>query len=192
MDKKRWIVFGLSVVFLLVLIFVFFRGSGQEKIRLAAEISPRESLSESEQPGGTRMVTLFFLAEEDTLFHPEERQIVSSPSDVREAEEVVEELIKGSDKGNLSALPAETRLRQLFITKDGVAYVDFSKELADNLAPGSSTELAAVYSIVNTLAYNFKAIKKVFILVEGGEKETLGGHISLSRAFVPFYSLSPE
>jgi spore germination protein GerM len=192
MDKKRWIVFGLSVIFLLVLVFVFFRGGGQEKIRPAAETSPRESLSGSEQLGETRMVTLFFLAEEDTLFHPEERQIMSSPSVVQEAEEIVEELIKGSDKGNLSALPAETKLRQLFITKDGVAYVDFSKELADNLAPGSSTELAAVYSIVNTLAYNFKAIKKVFILVEGGEKETLGGHISLSRAFVPFYSLSPE
>lgn len=192
MDKKRWIVFGLSVIFLLVLVFIFFRGGGQEKIRPAAEISPSESPPESEPPGETRIVTLFFLSEEDTLFHPEERRIMSSPAVVQEAEEVVQELIKGSNKGNLSALPAEARLRQLFITKDGVAYVDFSKELMEKLPSGSSTELAAVYSIVNTLAYNFEAIKKVFILVEGGEKETLGGHISLSRAFVPFYSLSPE
>jgi len=38
---------------------------------------------------------------------------------------------------------------------------------------GILRRLATVYSIVNTLAYNFKPIKKVFLLVEGSEKETL-------------------
>jgi len=92
----------------------------------------------------------------------------------------------------ISPLPPETRLRQLFITRSGVAYVDFSKELADRHPSGSSAEIATIYSVVNSLTYNFKSIKKVFILVEGGEKETLGGHISLSQAFAPRYSLSAD
>jgi len=192
MDKKRWIIFGLVVVFLLVLVFIFFKGGGQEKVKQAAGISASESAPEQEQPRETKIVTLFFLSEEDSLLHPELRQIVTGPSGVQEAEQVVTELIKGSDKGYLSPLPPETKLRQLFITKDGVAYVDFSKEFMENHPSGSSAELATVYSIVNSLTYNFKPIKKVFILVEGGEKETLGGHISLSRAFVPLYSLNAE
>jgi len=43
--------------------------------------------------------------------------------------------------------------------------------------------------VVNTLVYNFKPVKKVVLLVEGAERETLGGHVDLSRAFFPDYSL---
>jgi spore germination protein GerM len=192
MNKLRWVLFGVSLVALIVLIIVFFRGEGQEKIRPAAALSPSEKAAVREQPGEIKFVTLFFLSEEDGLFHREQRRIAAGPSVIQEAEEVVRDLIGGSEKGFISCLPPETRLRQLFITKDGTAYVDFSKELTEKLSPGSSTELAAVYSVVNSLTYNFAQIKKVFILIEGGEKETLGGHVSLSRAFAPFYSLNVE
>lgn len=192
MDTKRWLLFGLSLILLTVLAIIFFRGGGQEKIKQAAEIPSSESVPEPGQLRETKVVTLFFLSEEDGLLHPERRQILTGQSVVQEAGQAVEELIKGSDKGYLSPLPPETKLRQLFITKEGVAYVDFSKEFMEKHPSGSSAELATVYSIVNSLAYNFKPIKKVFILVEGGEKETLGGHINLSRAFVPLYSLNAE
>lgn len=192
MDTKRWLIFGLSLVLLAVLAIISFRGGGQEKIKQTAEMPPSESVQEPEQSRETRKVTLFFLSEEDSLLHPELRQIVTGQSVVQEAEQVIAELIKGSDKGYLSALPVETKLRQLFITKEGIAYVDFSKEFMDKHPSGSSAELATVYSVVNSLTYNFKPIKKVFILVEGGEKETLGGHIKLNQAFVPLYSLNAE
>ena len=67
-----------------------------------------------------------------------------------------------------------------------------SKTPLRNQPSGSSEELAAVYSVVNTLAYNFKPIKKVFILVEGGERETLGGHVNLGEAFLPQFSLDAQ
>lgn len=192
MDKKRWIILGLSLVVLVVFAYIFFRGEGKEEIRPAAEGVSSAGAPEPEQPLETRMITVFFLSDEDNLFHAELRRIGTGPSVVQEAERVVEELIKGSDKGFISPLPPETKLRQLFITKNGVAYVDLSKEFAEKHPSGSSAEIATIYSIVNSLAYNFNSIKKVFILVEGGEKETLGGHISLSQAFVPRYSLNVE
>jgi germination protein M len=135
-------------------------------------------------------VTLFFLSEDDSLLHPEEREILADSSIVGEAKQVVEELIRGSERGLVNPLPPETRLRQLFVTKEGVAYLDFSKDIIEKHPSGSSAELGTVYSIVNTMVYNFKPIKKVFILVEGSEKETLGGHINLSQAFVPQFSLN--
>jgi spore germination protein GerM len=196
MKKKRsitpvqWTLFGLSVIVVIVLAVVLFRGEGVEKIKAAVEASPAESEPESESPGIAKPVTLFFLSEEDSLLHAEEREILAGSSITAEAEQVVEALIRGSEKGFVNPLPPETRLRQIFITKEGVAYVDFSKDIMENHPSGSSAELGTVYSIVNTLAYNFKPIKKVFILVEGSEKETLGGHINLNRAFVPQFSLN--
>ena len=49
--------------------------------------------------------------------------------------------------------------------------------------------LAAVFAVVNTVAVNQKAVKRVALLIEGGERETLGGHIDLSRPLLPQYSL---
>jgi len=184
----QWTLFGLSLIAVLILVAVLFRGAGGEKIKSAAVTSPSESPAEPAPEAKT--IALFFLSEDDNLLHPEQRKILASPSIVEEAEQAVEELIRGSDKGYISPLPPETKVRQLFVTKEGVAYVDLSREIMESHPSGSSAELATVYSIVNTLAYNFKPIKKVFILVEGSEKETLSGHINLSQPFVPLYSLN--
>jgi len=189
-SPAQWTLFGLSLIVVLVLVVVLFKGEGGETIKPAVETSPAENPSESAPAREAKTIRLFFLSEDDSLLHPEQREILAGPSVVEEAEQAVEELIRGSDKGYISPLPPETRLRQLFVTKEGVAYVDLSREIMEKHPSGSSAELATVYSIVNTLAYNFKPIKKVFILVEGGEKETLGGHINLSRPFVPLYSLN--
>ena len=186
----QWTFLGLSLIVVLVLAAVLFRGEGGEKIRQAGEAESAENTPEPAPAREAKTIQLFFLSENDTLLHPEQREILAGPSVVEEAEQAVTELIRGSDKGYISPLPPETRLRQLFITKDGIAYVDLSREIMDKHPSGSSAELATVYSIVNTLAYNFKPIKKVFILVEGGEKETLGGHINLSQPFVPLYSMN--
>lgn len=192
MDIKKWLFLGFSAVALVVLLIIFFRGGKGERIKAAVELPAATSTAPAEEAAQTRLVTLFFPAEEDGLLHPEVREIQASTSVVEEAKEVVEELIKGSEKGYLSPFPEETKLRQLFVTREGIAYVDFSRELADKHPSGSSAELATVYSIVNSLAFNFKGIKKVFILIEGQERETLGGHINLSQAFRPLYSLNAE
>jgi spore germination protein GerM len=197
MKKRRvspvqWTLLGLSLIVVLVLAAVLFRGEGEEKIRSAAETAAAENPTEAASAREAKTIQLFFLSEDDALLHPEQREILAGPSVVEEAEQAVQELIRGSDKGYISPLPPETRLRQLFITKEGVAYVDFSREIMEKHPSGSSAELATVYSIVNTLAANFKPIKKVFILVEGSEKETLGGHINLSRPFVPLLSLNAK
>jgi hypothetical protein len=34
-----------------------------------------------------------------------------------------------------------------------------------------------------------KSVKKVFILIDGGERKTLGGHIDLTQAFLPQYDI---
>jgi len=142
--------------------------------------------AESEE---TIKIVLFFLSEEDTYLHPEERKIPADSSIVRQAKRTIEELIKGSQSGLISPFPPETELRELYVTKKGVAYVDFSEDIVEKYLSGSSAEISTIYSVVNSLTYNFRSIEKVFILIEGQEKETLGGHINLSRPFLPLYDL---
>jgi spore germination protein GerM len=174
---------------LLVLVIVFFAGGGGEKVKRFVDANVPKV---QETPAGqtaTRTVTLFFIADDDDLLHKEAREIAAGPTEADEAERALAELIKGSEKGLASPLPPETRVRQVFIAKNGVATVDFSRDIVEKFSYGSSSELAAVYAVVNTLVYNFKPVKKVILLVEGAEKETLGGHVDLSRAFFPDYSI---
>jgi len=53
------------------------------------------------------------------------------------------------------------------------------------LTPGIENETLTVYSIVNSLAANIPSVKKVKILIQGQEVETLDGHADLSGYFVP-------
>lgn len=192
MDKRRVIIVGFLFVLLVVLVVLFLSRSGEERIKRAKEVSPPELERAPGEAGEAKTVVLFLPAEEDSFLHREEREIWSSPSVVEEAKQVVEELLKGSKNGYLSPFPPETSLREIFLTQEGIAYVDFSREIQENHLHGSSAEMATIFSIVNSLTYNFKPIKKVFILVEGGEKETLGGHISLAQPFLPKYDLVAE
>ncbi len=179
---------GMGIL-LIVLVIIFYSGGGGEKIRRLAQSDLQTAPAIPESPEDIRTITLFFLSDTDDLLHPEEREVVVGLSPSEEAERVLVELVKGSEKDLLSPLPQETEIRQIFITKEGVAYVDFSRDVMERYSYGSSSELAAVFSVVNTLAYNYSSIKKVAILVEGVEKETLGGHVDLSKPLVPDFSL---
>jgi hypothetical protein len=185
----RAVVLGVLSIVLVVLLVVFFSGGGREKIKHFVDANVPKPPPAAPEPAAAKSVTLFFLADDDDLLHREARTVPAGPSAAEEAQRALTELIKGSEGNYVSPLPPQTRVRQVFIGRDGVATVDFSRDIAEKFSYGSSSELAAVYAVVNTLAFNFKTIKKVIILVEGAEKETLGGHVDLSRAFIPDYSL---
>jgi spore germination protein GerM len=192
MELKKIILLGGLLVILIVMSLVFFLSDGEEEI-----IPPQKPAAEDlEQPESgqneTETVKLFFLSEEDGLLHSEEREIIVSSSLHMKARTIIEELIRGSQNGLISPLPPETELREFFLSAEGVAYVDFSKDFQDDHPSGASAEITTVYSVVNTLIFNLDEIKKVFILIDGGEKETLSGHIDLSRPFVPKFDLIVE
>jgi len=189
MDAKKITILSALVVVLLVLAFVFFRSGGEEKIRHYLDESLQEKDNLSAEPLQTRSITLYFLSEDDNYLHAEKREIIDHPSVVHQAIQTIEELLKGSQNGLLSPIPMDTELREFFITKGGVAYVDFSAEIREEHLSGTSAEMGTVFAVVNTLTYNFKTIKKVFILIDGSEKETLAGHVDLSRPLVPRYDL---
>jgi len=188
MSKKSALLLVLFLV-LAVLAVIFFRTSGREELVKAPAEKPPAGEVQALPEKPVKTVSLFFLRESDGRLVAEERPIETNVSLVREAEETLTELIKGPSGDLVATVPAETKLGRLFLTKDGTAYVDFSRDLVDNHPSGTAAEISTVYAVVDTLTYNFKAIKRVFILIDGEERETLNGHIEIDRPFLPDYSL---
>ena len=133
----------------------------------------------------TISVKLYFPAVEAGGLLPEEREVAFSNDLSLQLRSVVEELVKGPRTGLLPAFAPETRVLEVFVTTKGVAYLDLSKEAQSLPGPGSEGELLSVYSLVNSVAVNFPAVKRVQLLVDDRPVETLGGHVDLSRPLVP-------
>ena len=83
------------------------------------------------------------------------------------------------EKDQTNVIPKKAKLRSVTV-KDGIATVDFSKELEQNFSGGSTGEEMLIGSIVNTLT-DFSEVEKVQILIEGASVETLSGHMDLSE-----------
>lgn len=129
----------------------------------------------------TKVVTLFFSEEEGEYLVEEKREILKTGRVEEEAKETVVELIKGPKGRLIPALPPHTRLLTLQMDQNGVAKVNFDQTLSKEHPGGSSAEMLTLYSIVNSLTLNFPQIKRVQILIDGKEAESIAGHISLKQ-----------
>jgi germination protein M len=137
-------------------------------------------------------VSIYFARYSDNQAYldPEIRKI---SKDTNFYKSVIEELIKGPvNKELYPTIPSDTKVN--FVTiKNTVATVDFTKEIitnAEQIPHSSTTEILAIYSIVNTLT-NFEEIKEVKITVEGKDSgqidglliEDFWGHIGIYETF---------
>lgn len=137
--------------------------------------SEGSAIEEPAPAAGRIQVKLYVLAGSGRELATETEQILYSPSVQQQAKEVVRLLLRRS-----GAIPRGVSLRELFVTSQGVAYLDLSQELVSNHPGGSSGEELTVFSLSQTLIANFPAVKTVKILVEGREIQTLAGHLDLT------------
>jgi Sporulation and spore germination len=185
----RHILFGLIFLALISLVGVSYyydlQKRIQEVVRPGSEPAPYLAIPPAISPSAPlRKVKLFFPSSRpDNLLEVEERYIRSSDLPSEEAKQLIAELISGSRERRLPALPSETGLRELFVTAQGLAVVDLTKEASVRHPGGLAMELASIYSVVNSLTQNVGKIGQVQILIEGAEAETLAGHIDLSHPF---------
>ena len=117
----------------------------------------------------------FLIAEDRTFLHPDE------PADLGRI--IIKELIGGPREGLMQTIPARTDLRAFYITQDGTAYVDLTREITEEHPGGVKSEILTIYSMVNSLILNISEINAVKILIGGGESPTLTGHIDLRFPF---------
>jgi len=125
--------------------------------------------------------TLFYVSDDGLRLIRVERDVAFGEGTVEQARQIIEAQIAPAAGPLVSAVPKGTKLRTIFVTESGDAYVDFSAELVSGHSGGSTNELLTVYSLVNALCANLPAVRSVALLVDGKPVETLAGHVDLGR-----------
>ena len=127
----------------------------------------------------TSVAHLYF-ANKDSLFLIAERRVLHHPEGpINFSRKIVEALINGPSGGYTRTIPPDTILRAVYITQEGICYVDVSAEIKEHHPGGVQSELLTLYSLVNSLILNIPEIKAVKILIDGNESMTLAGHIDV-------------
>jgi len=97
---------------------------------------------------------------------------------------VVKRYLDGpAGENQVAPFPENCRLKALFLLDGSEVVLDLSGPV--NQGGGSDTEIARVYGLIDTLAWNFRQVKTVRILVNGSEVDTLLGHVDLRRSLPP-------
>jgi sporulation and spore germination protein len=124
---------------------------------------------------------IFFpAASGDALLTAEDETIFKSSEVVNRAKQILQKVLDGPHSDAMfPSLPKDTKVQDIFISEQGIAFIDFSNAISANHPGGLLNELTTIYSIVDSLTYNIEEIKQVKILVGGIEKETLAGHCLL-------------
>ena len=177
MMKKRHIGFlALAVMAGIVLLLVRVMVPNDSQNRIPFQHGRRPAAM---TPSQTRPVHLYF-SDKDSQFLIAENRVLKTPQEPEFfARSILEALIKGPQKGLARTLPAATAIRAIFVTQDGICFVDLTSAVADSHPGGIQSELLTIYSIVNSLVLNVPQIKAVKILINGTEAKTLAGHIDL-------------
>jgi spore germination protein GerM len=128
-------------------------------------------------------VTLFFSDANERFLVPEKRYIPREKEPEEQAQEMVKALIAGSKTGLVGTFPEKTELKSVKVEGGDMLVVNFRESLTANHPGGSAAEMSTIYSLTNTLIVNIPGIKRVKILIEGRERESLKGHIGLRHPF---------
>jgi spore germination protein GerM len=125
--------------------------------------------------------TLFYVADNGAELVPASREVPYGATPAEQARHILEAQVQAPPDGVASAIPPETKVRDVFLTDTGEAFVDFGPEISTAHHGGSLDEALAVYAIVNAVTVNLPDVTCVRILVDGKEVDTLAGQLDLRR-----------
>lgn len=139
----------------------------------------------TEVPEGSRTVTLYFAADDETALVAQTRQVAIGMAFDEQLEQVIRALIAGPSGRGASTIPEGTELLDVFYDSDTfTVYLDFSDALVAAHPGGSEAEYYTIAAIVRTVSDNFPEVQAVQILVEGSQVGTIGGHINAHEPFL--------
>ncbi|NVN91664.1 MAG: GerMN domain-containing protein [Desulfuromonadales bacterium] len=153
------------------------------KYRTTRMINPKPT---AQTPLGKRTVVLFYVDEGSRLAR-EARELDPCSDTTACVKETLDELFYGPVGELDEALPEGSVVNAVRIEGD-TAVVDVNRNFVDEMPAGSSAEMMAVYSIVDTLCLNFPKITRVRLTVAGEGKITLE-HLDLSDPLSADYTL---
>jgi spore germination protein GerM len=173
--------FGALAVAVVGMAWVLFVGLPRWYPPRAKPVAAPATAPAAAAPGRKIKARLFYVSDDGTRLTGVERDIAYGDGPAAQAGEIVKAQIAAAVPPLVSAVPPGTTLRALYLTANGSAFVDLSRDVVTAHPGGSLDELLTVYSIVNALTMNLPAVTSVQVLVDGKEVDTLVGHVDLRR-----------
>ena len=124
---------------------------------------------------------LFYVSPDGMRLVGVEQDVPYAEQPVDQAREILNAQVAPVGAPLVSAVPTGTVLRAVFLTENGQAYVDLSRDVVAAHPGGSLNEMLTIYTIVHALTFNLPAVTAVQLLVDGKEVDTLAGHVDLRR-----------
>ncbi len=183
--QKRRI--GADILLPFILIALVFGCLFWQKYYEARQISDIPAKKNGEL--STRKILLFFADEYSNLAR-EAREIEATGDRAVFARAVLDELFSGPVGDLDPVVPEWTDINHVRIEND-TAVVDLGKDFSESLPSGSSSEMLAVYAVVNTICINIPDIRHVKITLDGNQNSHLR-HLDLSGLLEPDYSLEKQ
>jgi hypothetical protein len=145
-----------------------------------SELDDRTTATATPLESGARRIqaTLFYVSDDGLALSGSIRDVLFGATPPEQIRRIVEAQVQ-TPEGLVSAIPAGTTVRAVFLTSDRHAYVDLGGTIVSGHSGGSLDEALAVYAIVNAITVNMPDVAGVQILVDGKEVDTLAGHVDL-------------
>jgi spore germination protein GerM len=125
-------------------------------------------------PGQGEVALILYFADSDAMYLVPEERVVTVGGESY-AQLVIRELLAGPRTAGLGkTIPDGVQLLSIEIV-EGVAFVNFSREIQTNHWGGSTGEMFTIMSVVNSLTED-PGITAVQFLIEGQRVESLVGH----------------
>ncbi len=125
--------------------------------------------------------TLFYASADGLSLMPLHREVQLEPGVVAQGRQIVLAQIQAPPAPAIGVVPTGTTLRAFYVTALGDAFVDLSGDVVRGHPGGARQELLTVQAIVHAVTANLPTVRRVQILVDGQEVDTLAGHIDLRR-----------
>lgn len=131
------------------------------------------------------LLLLYFPKTDRPVLGLEQREIERAAALTGRVGNAVRSLLSGPRTELAPLFKPGVGLRQVFVDQAGTAFVDLSVQAEGQGGVSAVQERLGLWALVNTLCLNFKEIRAVKVLVNGGEAPALFGHVDISRPLLP-------
>ncbi len=175
---RRHAAIAVAVLGLIVLALAVF-------LRMRPQLASRQSTAGGETPAieATRepgQLILYFPGSGGSLI-AEERS-VETDGKANDLRTVAAQVLAGPESPELFApFPAETGVGDVFVSENGIAYVDLVSAQLEPPRSGSRQEMLSVFSLVNSVHANMPELGGVVLLWNGQQRATFAGHLDTGR-----------
>lgn len=177
--------FSISLIIPFTILALVFGILVWKKVQDTREVRPVPI--QAAEPPAARTGVLFFVAPDGTTLVREGRELDPCGDQGDCLAALIEELLSGPVGDLQKAIPENTTLVSS-LCDGNTALIDLNSSFAEDLPSGSTAEMLAVYSIVNTVSLNFPHIKNVKLTVDGNPATVLR-HLDLRQPLQADFSL---